>query len=141
MYSSSWTTVIGTGFSAALLLISSMPASSQDGRGMQRIDMVLEDYQFRPNKVSIVAGTSAELNLTNRDSFTPHNFIVEAPEAEMEVSVEVPTGKSVKVVLRPTRPGTYVFYCDKQFLFFKSHRERGMEGQIEVKAGSGQPTG
>jgi hypothetical protein len=27
--------------------------------------------------------------------------------------------------------------CDEQFLFFESHREKGMEGQIEVTAGSG----
>ncbi len=99
--------------------------------------MDLGDYQFHPDTVSIAAGTAAELILTNRDSITPHTFIVEAPEAGMEVNSEVSAGKSVTIVLRPTRPGTYTFYCDKQFLFFESHREKGMEGQIKVTVGSG----
>jgi hypothetical protein len=29
------------------------------------------------------------------------------------------------------------FIYDKKLLFFKSHREKGMEGQIEVTNGSG----
>jgi plastocyanin len=32
----------------------------------------------------------------------------------------------------PTKTGKFPFYCDKKLLFFKSHRERGMEGIIEV---------
>ena len=99
--------------------------------------MDLGDYRFRPKTVSIAAGTAAELVLTNRDGITPHNFIVEAPEAGMQVNLDIPAGKSAAIVLRPTRPGTYAFYCDKKFLFFPSHREKGMEGQIEVTPGSG----
>jgi hypothetical protein len=32
----------------------------------------------------------------------------------------------------PTKTGIYPFFCDKKFLMFKSHRERGMEGTLEV---------
>jgi hypothetical protein len=28
--------------------------------------------------------------------------------------------------------GEYPFYCSKKLLFFKSHREKGMEGMLEV---------
>ena len=137
-YSSGWTTATGLVFATLLfMLVPVMAVASQDNPGDQRVDMDLGDYQFHPKTISIAAGTSAELILTNRDLITPHNFIVEAPEAGMEVNLEVPAGKSGTIVLRPTRPGTYAFYCDKQFLFFASHREKGMEGQIEVTAGSG----
>lgn len=138
MVSSRWTTtarlVVAT---LTFVLAPAMALASQDNPGVQRVDMDLGDYQFHPDTVSIAAGTAAELILTNRDSITPHTFIVEAPEAGMEVNSEVSAGKSVTIVLRPTRPGTYTFYCDKQFLFFESHREKGMEGQIIVTVGSG----
>lgn len=136
MHSSGWRRATGVGFAAALFVLIPVMASASQDAGSQRVDMDLGDYQFHPKSVSIAAGTAAELILTNRDSFIPHNFVVEAPEAGMEVRIDVPNGESVKVVLRPTRPGTYAFYCDEQFLFFKSHREKGMEGQIEVTAGS-----
>jgi plastocyanin len=138
MYSSGWRTAAGIGFATALFMfVPVITSATQDNSGPQRIEMDLGDYRFHPKSLSIAAGSSAELILTNRDSFIPHNFIVEAPEAGMEVRMNVPSSESVKVVLRPTRPGTYAFYCDKQFLFFESHREKGMEGQIEVTAGSG----
>ena len=137
MYVPSWTTVIGLALATLLFILTpAMAIAAQDNPGVQRVDMDLGDYRFHPDTVSIVAGTSAELILTNRDSITPHSFIVEAPEAGLEVNLQVPAGESVTVVLRPTRPGTYAFYCDKQLLFFESHREKGMEGQIEVTAGS-----
>lgn len=138
MYSSSWTTATGRVFAALMFMLApAMALATQDNPGVQRVDMDLGDYQFHPKTVSIAAGTAAELVLTNRDAITPHSFIVEAPEAGMEVNLEVSAGESATIVLRPTRAGTYTFYCDKKFLFFASHREKGMEGQIEVTPGSG----
>jgi hypothetical protein len=32
----------------------------------------------------------------------------------------------------PTKTGKYPMYCDKSLLWFKTHREKGMEGVIEV---------
>ena len=138
MVSSRWTStarlVVAT---LTFMLAPTMALATRDNPGVQRVDMDLGDYQFHPKTLSIAAGTTAELILTNRDSITPHNFIVEAPEAGMEVNLEVSAGESATIVLRPTRPGTYTFYCDKQFLFFESHREKGVEGQVKVTAGSG----
>lgn len=131
-------TVSNPGLAAVILFIASAAVSAaQDDAGFQRIEMDLGDYQFHPTTVSISVGGSAELTLTNRDSFIPHNFVVEAPEAGMDIRMDVPTGEPVKVVLKPTRPGTYAFFCDEQFLFFENHREKGMEGQIEVTAAPG----
>ncbi len=110
MVFSGWTTVTGLLFATLTFgLAPAMALASQDNPGVQRVDMDLGDYKFRPKTVSIAAGTAAELILTNRDSITPHSFIVEAPDAGMEVNLEVPAGESATIVLRPTRPGIYTF--------------------------------
>ncbi len=137
MKCSGWTTAIGRSIAIlSIMLAAAMAAAAQDVKQTQRVEMDLGDYKFRPSTVSIAVGDSAELILTNRDSITPHSFVIEAPEAGMEAKVDVGGGKSATLVLRPTKPGTYVFYCDKKLLFFASHREKGMEGKIEVTAGS-----
>ncbi|MCL4458112.1 MAG: hypothetical protein M1147_13095, partial [Nitrospirae bacterium] len=57
--------------------------------------------------------------------------LINAPEAGIEVKEDL--SKEPKVVkFTPKKTGKYPFYCDKKLLFFKSHRERGMEGVIEV---------
>jgi len=37
-----------------------------------------------------------------------------------------------KITITPTAAATYPIYCKNRLLFFKSHRERGMEGILEV---------
>jgi hypothetical protein len=32
----------------------------------------------------------------------------------------------------PAVPGIFEFYCSKRFLFFESHKDKGMRGVIEV---------
>lgn len=32
----------------------------------------------------------------------------------------------------PNAAGEYPYYCEKRLLFFKSHRDKGMEGVLEV---------
>lgn len=62
---------------------------------------------------------------------TPHDFVLKAPEADIDI--EVTLGETPTVVrFTPTRAGSYAFYCSKQLLFLKSHRERGMHGILEV---------
>jgi hypothetical protein len=34
--------------------------------------------------------------------------------------------------LTPSAAGAYPIYCKNRLLFFKGHRERGMEGILEV---------
>ena len=137
MKSFGWTTAIGRSTAIfSIMLAAAMPAAAQDVKEAQWIEMDLGDFRFRPSTITIAVGDSAELILSNRDSFTPHSFVIVAPEAGMAVKADVGGGKSETVVLRPTKPGTYTFYCDQKLLFFPSHREKGMEGKIEVKAGS-----
>ena len=47
------------------------------------------------------------------------------------VDEEVGT-ETKKIALTATALGKYPFYCSNKLLFFASHRERGMEGILEV---------
>ncbi len=98
----------------------------------QRFDVDLGDYAFEPAVVEVTAGEPVELALRNRDIFILHNLKLSA--GGIDLDVDVPPGDTVTVSFTPTRAGRYVFYCDKKLLFFKSHRERGMEGELIVKA-------
>lgn len=103
-----------------------------DADGVQRATIVLESYAFTPGSLRILAGLPVELHLENQSFLTPHNFIIDAPSVDRPVNVNVSAGERAVVRLLLNTPGTYTFYCDKQLLFFPSHREEGMEGRIEV---------
>lgn len=100
---------------------------------VQRASLTLDSYSFAPDHLVVQTGVPVELTLTSVTVLTPHNFVLKVPEAGLDVEQDVGAGKTVTVRFTPTRPGRYPFYCDKQLLFFKSHREKGMEGRLEVR--------
>jgi len=51
----------------------------------------------------------------------------------MVINEDIGAGDTVKVRFTPTKAGVFAFYCDKKLLFFKSHREKGMEGVLKVR--------
>jgi plastocyanin len=54
-------------------------------------------------------------------------------ETKQETTVTDLNDKKPELIkFTPTKIGKYAMYCDKKLLWFKSHRERGMEGVIEV---------
>jgi plastocyanin len=69
--------------------------------------------------------------ISKEDGFTPHDFIIEAPEAGIEVDESLSSDPKV-VKFTPTKVGKYPYYCSKKLLFFEDHREKGMEGVLEV---------
>ena len=104
-----------------------------DADGIQRVFIVLDSYAFTPSHLSVQAGVPIELRLENRSFLTPHNFILDYPARDLQHDVTVNAGEGVTVRFLVHTPGTYVFYCDKQLLFFPSHREEGMEGRLDVR--------
>lgn len=99
--------------------------------GVQHITMTGGDYYFKPARVVVRVNVPVEISITNESSLTPHNFVMKSPEAGIDISQvlrRVPTA----IKFTPSKTGSYPFYCDRRFLFFKSHRDRGMEGTIEV---------
>lgn len=97
--------------------------------GVQRATIILDSYSYSPDRLIAQAGKPVELTLTSVTTITPHNFIVK----ELAVEQDIGAGKTVTVRFTPMQPGTFPFYCDKKLLFLPSHREKGMEGRLEVR--------
>lgn len=104
-----------------------------DADGIQRAFIVLDSYEYTPPHISVEAGVPVQFELENQSFLTPHNFIIDHPEAGIQQDVNVDAGDRVTIRFVAQTPGTYTFYCDKQLLFFPSHREEGMEGRLEVR--------
>lgn len=99
--------------------------------GVQRVEVLGGDYYFEPNHIVVKKDVPVELTVKKAPGMIPHDIVMNAPEAGMVFKVDF--GKDGEVIrFTPTQSGTYPFYCDKRFLFFKSHKERGMHGEIEV---------
>ncbi len=104
-----------------------------DADGVQRATIVLDSYSFAPRYISIQAGLPIELRLENQSFLTPHNFVVDHSAMDLQDDITVSAGESVTIQFLVRTSGTYAFYCDKQLLFFPSHRDEGMEGRLEVR--------
>lgn len=100
--------------------------------GVQRVEVVAGSYFFRPARIVVRAAVPVELAVRNESLLVPHNFVIDAPEAGMDISM--PLSERLTVIrFVPGQPGKYRFFCDRKLLFFKSHREKGMEGIIEAR--------
>ena len=109
-----------------------------DAEGIQQATIVLDSYSFAPSHISVQAGAPIRLRLENQSFLTPHNFVIEHPTVELPDEVNVSAGESLTIQFLVDEPGTYAFYCDKQLLFFPSHREEGMEGRLDVRPARGR---
>ena len=101
--------------------------------GVQRVSITMDSYSYTPNHIIVRVGKPVELILTSVTTLTPHNFVLKEPAAGLTVEQDVRAGKTLTVRFTPTQPGVFNFYCDKKLLFFASHREKGMEGRLEVR--------
>ena len=99
--------------------------------GIQRVEMVGGDYFYDPNYIVVKVNTPVELKVKKTASYIPHNLIARSPEAGIAFKIDLKKD-SRTVRFTPSKIGKYPIYCDKSFLWFKTHRERGMEGMIEV---------
>jgi plastocyanin len=95
------------------------------------IDM--ESYVFSPSEIIVDAGKPITLVLNNQSFLVPHNFLLDDPNGVRVLEAEISSGESQTHTLTLTEPGIYLFYCDKQLLFFPTHREEGMEGRLIVR--------
>lgn len=101
--------------------------------GIQRATIIVDSYSYTPDHLIVKGGVPVELTLRSVTWLVPHNFLIDAPEAGLKVSEEVPAGKSITIRFTPGRAGRYKFFCDKKLLFFHSHEEKGMTGILEVR--------
>ncbi|MDT7041238.1 cupredoxin domain-containing protein [Candidatus Nitronereus thalassa] len=101
--------------------------------GVQRVTIKMESYAFTPNEIIIRSDIPVSIQLENHSFLVPHNFVIENSPMGLHHEVDVSAGDVVNLQLLLTSPGHYTFFCDKQLLFFPSHREEGMEGHLEVR--------
>jgi len=104
-----------------------------DNDGVQRISITVDSYSYTPNHLQVEVGKPVELILNSVTMITPHNFVVKEPAASLMIDGDVPAGKTEIIRFTPTQRGLFAFYCDKKLLFFKSHRDKGMEGLLDVR--------
>jgi heme/copper-type cytochrome/quinol oxidase subunit 2 len=101
--------------------------------GVQRATITLDSYSYSPNHLIVEAGKPVELTLTSVTTIIPHNFIIKDPAGSLSVEQDVSAGKTVTITFTPTQPGTFPIYCDKRLWPLPSHRDKGMEGKLEVR--------
>jgi len=99
--------------------------------GVQRVQILAGEYFFTPKEIVLRVNVPVELLVKKASNVVPHDIVIKSPEAGMDIDENIGTEpKTIKFT--PTKTGRFPFYCSKKFPFFKSHRERGMEGVIEV---------
>lgn len=102
-----------------------------DNDGIQQVEILAGSYFFNPNYIVIKVNVPVEVKIKRESGITPHNIVINAPEAGIEINESISTDPKI-LRFTPTKTGKQTFFCDKKLLFFKSHREKGMEGIIEV---------
>jgi plastocyanin domain-containing protein len=100
--------------------------------GVQHVEVTGGEYYFDPNYIIVKVNVPVELSVKKAEGFVPHNIGVKAPEAGIDFKVDLNAKKPGIVKFTPTKAGKYGMICDKKLLWFKSHKERGMDGYIEV---------
>ena len=101
--------------------------------GVQRTTVTLDSYSYSPNHLIVEVGRPVELTLTSVTTMIPHNFIIKDPAGSLSVEQDVSAGKTVTITFTPIQPGTFPIYCDKRLWPLPSHRDKGMEGKLEVR--------
>jgi plastocyanin domain-containing protein len=99
--------------------------------GVQHMDVTGGAYYFDPNVIVVKVNIPVELVVKKAGGIIPHNIVLKAPEAGINISVAL-RSKPTLIMFTPTKVGKYTFVCTKRLLFFKSHEARGMHGILEV---------
>ncbi len=99
--------------------------------GVQRMEVTVDSYSFKPDRLIVKENVPVELILKSVTWIVPHNFVLRSSEAALEIEKEVPAGETVTIRFTPTRSGEFKFLCTKRFLF-ERHADKGMVGTLEV---------
>ena len=117
--------------------ISAQPPNASDLSAVDQFERNLtinmESYQYTPSEITLEVGKAVTIILHNHSFLVPHNFLLDDPQGVRLIEEDVSSGEERRIQFTPAIPGIYHFYCDKKLLFFPSHREQGMEGQLLVR--------
>ncbi len=99
--------------------------------GVQRVDMTGGDYYFDPNYIIVKVNVPVEFHVKKAPGIIPHNIVMD--EAEAGIVFKEKLRSEPKVIrFTPGKTGIFPVYCSKKPPFLKSHRDKGMEGVLEV---------
>ena len=110
---------------------SALPKEATITANVQQVNIDGGAYFFKPNHVIVKVNIPVELIVKVESGLIPHNFVIQAPEAGIMVKESL-SSDAKTIRFTPKAVGKYPFYCSHGLPFVKSHRERGMEGLIEV---------
>ena len=105
-------------------------AASAGADGVQRVTIVGGTYFFHPARITARANQPLEITLSIESGVIPHRFVLDGPDGKH--LADVPLSTNAQVIHLTLKTGDYVFYCPNRLLWFKSHRERGMAGVLQV---------
>jgi len=100
--------------------------------GIQRVEILAGSYFYKPDYIVVKVNVPVEISIKKEPGIVPHNIVVNALDAGIDINESISSEPKV-IRFTPQKPGEYPFYCDKRLLFFKNHKEKGMEGTFEVQ--------
>jgi uncharacterized cupredoxin-like copper-binding protein len=119
--------------SASFLIAAEKPFVATAGPdGVQKVEIVGGSYFFKPDNISVKANVPVEMSIRKEGGLIPHDFVLSAPEAGMDIRVDLSSEPKI-VRFTPVKPGKYEFRCDKKSPFSsETHADKGMKGILEV---------
>jgi plastocyanin domain-containing protein len=102
-----------------------------DKDGVQKVAITGGDYYFKPGHIIVRKNIPVEFRVKKEKGIIPHNIIMKEPAAGIDFKESI-SREPLVIRFIPLKTGKFSFYCDKRLLFFKNHREKGMEGILEV---------
>jgi len=130
--------LLGIGFFAGAACRAEAPASDAAAYqatiaadGVQYVQIDGGNYFFKPSRVIVRVNVPVVLSVKVESGVVPHSIVIQAPEAGIVVDESL-SSDAKTIRFTPTAVGKYPFSCTNRLLFFQSHREKGMEGMLEV---------
>lgn len=99
--------------------------------GVQHVRIEGGSHFFKPNRVIVKVNMPVELTVSVGKSLIPHTLVIRSPEAGISAGEKL-SSDARDIRFTPIAVGKYHFYCRNELLLLKSHREKGIEGVLEV---------
>lgn len=81
-------------------------AATTGADGIQRVEIVGGEYYYDPNYIVVKVNRPVEMKLRKAGGFIPHDLVVKAPEAGIDIRIEMKDEPQI-VRFTPTRVGKY----------------------------------
>jgi len=120
----------GCGTSGSKIPVTEVTAKA-DASGVQRVEVEVHSYYFKPSRIVVQSGVPVELTLKFKNLFTPHNLTCTQADAGIEIDKSagfMSFRRTKEALFTPTKPGEYPFYCG-----VGSHMMKGMTGTLVVR--------